>query len=195
MKNISTKKVIIGLSVVVIIAVLFFVKSVFIAATVNGSPISRWSVIKELEKQGGKQALESMIDKKLIEAEIDKQNIIASKEDVDAEIKKVEEQIASQGGTLDQVLAMQGLTRETLVEQITIQKKLEKLLADKVAVTGVEVDAYLKESKITPPTGMKMEDFRKQVSDKLKQQKFQTEAQQWVADLTAKAKIKYYVNY
>ncbi len=185
----------IGVGTIFVVVALFFAKGIFVAATVNGSPISRLSVIQELEKQGGKQALESIINKKLIETELNKQNITVTKEEVDEEIKKIEEQVASQGGTLDQALTMQGMTKEKLVEQITIQKKLEKLLTDKVAVTEAEVDTYIKASKATPPKEVKMEDFRKQISDQLKQQKFQGEAQKWVADLTASAKIKYYVNY
>lgn len=185
----------IGVAVVLIIVALFFAKGIFVAATVNGSPISRLSVIQELEKQGGKQALEAIIDKKLIETELNKQKITVTKEEVDGEIKKIEEQVASQGGTLDQALTMQGMTREKLIEQITTQKKLEKLLADKVTITDTEIDAYIKDSKATPPKDVKMEDFRKQISDRLKQQKFQQEAQKWVSDLTASAKIKYYVNY
>ena len=185
----------IGVAVILIIVALFFAKGHFVAATVNGSPISRWSVIKELEKQGGKQALEAIIDKKLIETELNKQKITATKEEVDAEIEKIKAQVASQGGTLEAALAQQGMTEEKLREQITIQKKLEKLLADKVAITDAEIDTYIKDSKATPPKDIKMEDFRKQISDQLKGQKFQQEAQKWVSDLTASAKIKYYVNY
>ena len=185
----------IGVAVILIIVALFFAKGHFVAATVNGSPISRWSVIKELEKQGGKQALEAIIDKKLIETELNKQKITATKEEVDAEIEKIKAQVASQGGTLEAALAQQGMTEEKLREQITIQKKLEKLLADKVAITDAEIDTYIKDSKVTPPKDIKMEDFRKQISDQLKGQKFQQEAQKWVSDLTASAKIKYYVNY
>lgn len=185
----------IGVAVILILVALFFAKGVFVAATVNGSPISRLSVIQELEKQGGKQALEAIIDKKLIETELNKQKISVTKEEVDEEIKKIEAQVASQGGTLEMALAQQGMTKEKLEEQITIQKKLEKLLADKVAVTEAEIDTYIKDSKATPPKDVKVEDFRKQISDQLKQQKFQQEAQKWVSDLTASAKIKYYVTY
>lgn len=185
----------IGGAVILIIVALFFAKGLFVAATVNGSPISRWSVIKELEKQGGKQALEAIIDKKLIGTEINKQKITITKEEVDGEIKKIETQVTSQGGTLEMALAQQGLTKEKLVEQIIMQKKLEKLLVDKVAVTDAEIDAYIKDSKATAPKDVKMEDFRKKVSEQLKQQKFQSAAQKWVSDLTTSAKIKYYVNY
>lgn len=184
-----------GVAVVLIIVALFFAKGFFVAATVNGSPVSRWSVIKQLEKEGGKQALESIIDKKLIEAELTKQKITVTQEEVDGEIKKIEAQVTAQGGTLEMALAQQRLTEEKLREQITIQKKLEKLLVDKVVVSEAEIDAYIKDSKAALPKDMKMEDFRKQIGEQIKQQKFQEEAQQWVSNLTTNAKIKYYVNY
>ena len=187
--------IVIGAVVILIFAGLFFAKGIFIAATVDGSPISRLSVIKELEKQGGKQALESIINKKLIENELNKQKITADKEEVDKEIKKIEAQVAGQGSTLASALAMQGMTEEKLREQITIQEKLKKVLADKIAVTDTEVDAYIKDNKMTPPKDMKLEDFRKQIRDQLTQQKFQQEAQKWVSSLIAGAKIKYYVKY
>lgn len=185
----------IGVGVVLITAALFFARGFLVVATVNGSPISRLAVMRELEKQGGKQVLESLIDKNLIETELKKQKVAVSQEEIDGEIKKIEAQVTTQGGTLDQALAMQGMTREKLIEQITVQKKLEKLLANKIVSTDAEVEAYLKDSKATLPKDVTMEDFRRQISDQLMQQKLQQEAQKWVSDLTASANIKYYVNY
>lgn len=182
-------------AIILVAAGLYYFKSTFIAATVNGSPISRLSVMKELEKQGGKQALESLIDKKLIETELEKQNITVSQADVDSEIKKIEAQVTSQGGTLEMVLQQQGMTKEKLVEQITMQKKVEKLLADKIVVTDEEVAKYITSAKETAPTGMKAEDFKEEVRTQLKQQKLQTEGQNWVSGLMTNAKINYYVNY
>ncbi len=185
----------ITIAVFLLIIALFFTKGLFVAATINGSPISRLSVIQELEKQGGKETLENIINKKIIETELIKQRITITKEEIDEEIKKIEAEVVSQGGTLEMALAQQRTTKEKLIEQLTMQKKLETLLVDKVAVSEAEIDAYIKDSKATPPKDVKMEDFRKQVSEQLKQQKFQEEAQKWVSNLTADAKIKYYVNY
>lgn len=185
----------IGVAVILIIVALIFAKGIFVAATVNGSPISRLSVIGELEKQGGKKVLETIIETKLIETELNKKEISVSKDDVDVEIENIKTQVASQGGTFETALAQQGLTEEKLREQITIQRKLEKLLADKVAVSEAEIDAYIKDSKATPPKDVKIEDFKKQISEQIKKQKFQSEAQKWMSDLTASAKIKYYVKY
>src|SRR3989344_7105617 len=153
--------IVIAAFLALILTALFFAKGLFIAATLNGSPISRLSVIKDLEKQGGKQTLEVIITQKLINTELAKQNISVTKEEVDQEIKKIEAQVTSQGGTLKDALAQQNMTEEKLREQITIQKKLEKLLGDKIAVSDAEIDAYVSENKVSPPKDVKTEDFRK----------------------------------
>lgn len=185
----------IAIAVILILTALFFAKGLFVVAIVNGSPISRLSLINELEKQGGKQTLQSIIDKMLIEAELTNQKVSITPAEIDEEIKKIESQIAGQGGSLEVALTQQGLTREKLREQISIQKRIEKVLADKVTVSDKEIDAYIKDSREATPADVKIEDFRKQISEQLKQQKLQQEGQRWVSDLTKSAKIQYFVNY
>lgn len=181
---------------ILLLAVLAFIgKSLFIAATVNGSPISRLSIVRQLEKQSGKAALESMIQKKLIETELNKQNITVTEEEVNAEIRLIEQEVSGQGGTLKAALEAQGVTEETLREQIAIQKKLEKVLSDKVQVSDADLESLKKQNDLKPAGGQSMEDFNKGLKDQLKRQKFQEEAGKWVESLTSNAKINYYVQY
>src|SRR5882724_9068411 len=56
-------------------AFLYYARGIFVAAVVNGQPISRLSVIKETEKQSGKQALETIVRNTLIEQEARKANV------------------------------------------------------------------------------------------------------------------------
>lgn len=181
---------------ILLLAVLVFIgKSLFIAATVNGSPISRLSIVRQLEKQSGKAALESMIQKKLIETELNKQNITVTEEEVNAEIRLIEQEVSGQGGTLKAALEAQGVTEESLREQITIQKRLEKALSDKVQVSDADLEALKKQNDLKPAEGQSMEDFNKGLKDQLKRQKFQEEAGKWVESLTSNARINYYVQY
>lgn len=184
-----------GVAIALILGTLFYSKGFFIAATVNGSPISRLAVIGELEKQGGKQALEAIITERLIEAELQKNNIIVSDADIDTEIKKLEEQVASQGGTLEEALTAQGMSMEILRTQIKTQKGLEQLLADKVMVSDAELATAMESAKGSAPDGMTDEELKTAITEQLKQQKFQAEAQTWVSSLTASADIKYFVTY
>ena len=115
---------VLGIVLLVLLAVLF--RNLFVAAMVNNHPISRLAVISELEKQGGKQTLESLITKSLIVQEADKRHIEISQKDIDGEIKKIQNNLASQGQTLEQVLQLQNMTKDQLVEQIKLQKIIEK---------------------------------------------------------------------
>ncbi len=174
---------------------LYINRGVFIAATVDGSPIYRLTVLTELEKQGGAQALDTLITDVLLEKEFASRNITLSDSDIDAEIKKIEEQVSAQGGTLEAALAQQGMTMTVLREQITIQKKLELALQDKVAITDEELQAHIKESGATVPEGAEGEAIIAQIKDELKQQKFQSAAQTFVSDLKSKAEVVRYVTY
>jgi len=177
-----------------IFAILFYFKGLLVAATVDGKLISRLSVIRQLEKQGGKNALDSLIVEKLIENEAKKKGVVISNDEVDKEIKNIEALITKQGSTLQNVLIQKGLTEETLRTQLRTQKKIEKLLADKIQVTDTEVSRYVLDNKIPLPKGKEAE-IKKQVADQLHNKKLNQEAQQWLAGLRVQAKIKYYVNY
>jgi len=193
--RINTKIVSSVVILLVIVGALFYYKGVFVVALVNGSPISRLSVVQELEKQSGKQALDSIITKKLITDEANKKGVTVSGDEINAEIKKISDQIGKQGGTLQTALAQQGMTEDRLREQITLQKKIEKIIADKLAVSDAEADKYIQDNKVTPTKDQKPDDLRAQVKEQLKQQKFSQEADQWITTLKDKAKIQYFVTY
>lgn len=191
--KISTKKAILIAALVVIAALAFYFRGFFIAATVNGSPVSRFDVTREAEKQSGKSILDGIIIKKLIKIEAAKQKIVITKEDVAAEIAKLEEQLKSQNLTLDEALKKQGVTKASLEEQIILQKQVEKMVL-KTEITDAEIAEYIKTNKITIPAGEET-NFRAQIKTSMEQAAFNEAAQKFVEGLRAKADIKYLVNY
>src|SRR4030042_2407466 len=105
----------------------YFYKGLFIAASVDGSLISRLSIIQKLEKASGKNLLDSLITEKLIESEAKSKGIVVNNEEVDAEIKTIQDKIITQGSTIDEALAAQGMNINDLKKQIKLQKEMEKL--------------------------------------------------------------------
>ncbi len=174
---------------------LYFFRSLFIAATVNGQPISRLQVVQELEKQSGQQTLESLVTKNLILQEMEKNNITVNEEEISAEIKKIEDALKQQGRTLSDALAQQGLSRPELEEQLRIQKMIEKLFSKDAVVSDAEVDAYIEENKDALPTDQEESALKATIKEQLKQQKLTTKFQTWLEGLQKQAKIEYYVNY
>ncbi len=192
--RIGVKTAIIIAFVIIIGALAYAYKGLFIAAIVDGSPVSRLAIIKELEKASGKSLLDSFINKKLIENEVSAKKIVVNDDEINAEIKKVEDQLTSQGGTLDAALAAQGMSMEDLKKRIILQKEIEKLVADKVNVTDEEVARYIKDNQIAIPAGQEAA-AADQIKNEIRNQKLNTEAQTLLADLKSKAKIQYFVNY
>ncbi len=181
--------------VLIIVGALFYFKGLFIAAIVNGKPISRLEVIRELENTSGRQALDALIVKRLIETEASKAGITVSQADIDAEIQILENKISKQGGTLDLILAQQGITPDQFREQILLRKKLEKILENNIQVSDDEVNQYFEKNKITPPTGTAENEVKNQIREQLKNQKLSAAADKFITDLKSKAAIQYYVNY
>lgn len=194
-RYVTKRNGIIVLAIILLGLGLYFFKSLFIAATVNGQPISRLQVVQELEKQSGQQTLESLVTKNLILQEMEKNNITVNEEEISAEIKKIEDALKQQGRTLSDALAQQGLSRPELEEQLRIQKMIEKLFSKDAVVSDAEVNAYIEENKDALPTDQEESALKATIKEQLKQQKLTTKFQTWLEGLQKKAKIDYYVNY
>ncbi len=178
------------LLVVVGIFAYAYLRDYIVAATVNGKTVSRYAVIKELETQSGRKALESIITRKLIDQKAAEKKVEVSQKDIDAEIKKIEANIKAQGGTLAQALEQQGMTSDDLVEQLTLQLKLEKLAGGKTMVTDKEVDKYLADNADLFPTGG-VQPPKAQVKEQLQQEKSKEAIQKYLEELKKSAKIQY----
>ena len=191
----KTKTAVVAVAVLLLGGLGYYYKNLLVVATVNGSPISRWSVLSQLEASSGKSVLDSIITKKLIEDEASSKNVSVSAEDIDGEIKIIEERLKEQGGTLEAALKNENMTMEKLKEQITINKAIQKLVADKIAVSDEDVENYLKQIGGDIPKSVPEAEFKSQIKAQLQNQKFSTEAKTLIDSLRAQANIKYFVEY
>lgn len=174
------------IAIIVPLGVLGYVfKGFFIAATVDNSPISRLAIIQKIEKSSGKNVLNSLITEKLIQNEARAKKIIVSNDEINAEIKKIEDQIKAQGGAFGAALSAQGMTMDELKKQIILQKQVEKLLGDKLNVTDEEAAKYIKDNKVPVD----------QAKDDLRNQKLNQEASILITTLKSESKIRYFVSY
>lgn len=176
-------------------ACLYYGRGLFVAAVVNGQPISRLSVVNETEKQSGKQALDTLVRNTLILQEAKKQNITVSEKEIDEEIKKIEGTLSKQGQKLDDVLVMQGMKREDLRKLISLDKLVGKIVGKDIKVTDKEIDEYLEKNKEILPQDQSAEALRKTAMERVKQDKLNQKVQTWLEALKNKAKVLYFVQY
>jgi foldase protein PrsA len=174
---------------------IYYAKGYLIAGVVNGKVITRSKVVSELERRSGQQVLEGLVNQSLIDQEAKKRNIVITQEEIDADIKTIEDNMKAQGSTIEAALAQQNLDRPEFVKILTTNKKIEKMIADKVAVTDAEVDAYLTANKDSFPKDSDQNALKEQVRTYLQQQKIDSESQNLFTQLREQANIRYWARY
>jgi len=191
----KSKKMIVAIVIILVVLgiLAFALRSLYLAAAVDGSFISRFAVISELEKENGKAALETLITRKLISEEASNRGIEVTQDEVNGEIAQIEQQLSSQGVSLETALSEQGMTREDLTDQIEMNKMIEKMV-EAVEVTDEEVDRYFTDNQIEVPEEEK-EAARGQIREMLKSQKLSEAAANFVDTLRASANIRYFAGY
>jgi hypothetical protein len=186
------------LVLIIVVGGVYFGRKVFYAASVNGQLINRFSVIKDLEKQGGQKVLDTIILKTLINQEAKKRKLSVNQLEIDTELQKIESNVSSQGSTLDALLAQQGMTKDDLIGEIKVQLLVTKMVDKNISVTAKEVDDYLAGQASQSSLGLTQSTpglSKVQAETAIRQQKLQAEIQTFVADLKAKAKINYFIKY
>lgn len=183
--------------IILLAALLYYVKGWFVVAIVNGEPISRFQVIRELEARGGKQVLDNDIYIKLVHQEAEKRRVSISQKEKDEWFKQSEEDYAKQGKNLNDLLKQANFTKADYIEQsFTVNKLLEKMVTGQVKnPTDKEVDEYIAKNKEQLPTDKSEADLKKYVKDGLKQMALNDKIQALQQELEKNAKVTYWVKY
>ena len=92
---------------------------------------------------------------------------------------------------LDQALQAQGMTMESLILQIKLQKELEKLVEGTVKVTDKQVTEYVTNNADKFPEKMSDEEKTAQAKSDLEKQQLSSAIYSYVEKLKTDAKINY----
>lgn len=192
-KKVFTKRhVLTVLGTVFLLALLYFGKSLVFAAWVGKTPIFRISLIRELEKQGGNQVLENLIDKALILQEAKRLKTKVTEDEVNAALKSIEDSVKAQGLTLEDALKFSNQTKEQFIEQLRFQKVIEKILTPKITVSDDEVKEFFLKNKELYNKNANFESLKEQIKNQVLQTKISDEYEKWLEELRLKAKILYF---
>ncbi len=187
------KHVFLAILGIALAALVYYYKGFFVAAVVDGTPITRISLIAELEKQAGKQALDAIVTKTLILKEAKKLGISLTDSQINDEIKSIEDDLKTKNQKLDDLLVFQGMTRDDFIDRLRIQKLVEKILAKEIAPSDTEVADYVKKNRESFPKDAKDEDMQVQAKKTLEGQKLNEKFGSWLENLKTKAKIQYFI--
>lgn len=171
-----------------ILLLAMFKKSWFIAAMVNGMPITNLELQTKLNQQFRGQILNQLVNEKIILDEARKGGSIPNETEIDKKIAELETNVGGKE-TLDALLSQQGQTRETLKNQIRIQLAINKLYEKEATVSADEVAKFIEENK-NQLRATDSASQEKEAEDILKQQKLSQIFNQKFGELKQKAKIQ-----
>lgn len=117
-----------------------------VVASVNGENISKEELYNLLVKQGGREALDTLIAKKIIEQEARKQNVGASEAEIQQEMEKYYQ---SYGGeeNFKQLVASSGYSLEDVREDVAFNVKVKKLLEPRITITEEAMRQYFEANR------------------------------------------------
>lgn len=195
LKTINKRVLALLIGLLLILALSFTRRDLFVVSLVNGQPITRLSLIRELEKQSGKETLETLITQTLIKQEATKKGIIVSDDEIDGRIKALEKEVISRGGNLDELLASRGQTKEDLKRQAETQILIETLLKETIQASDSELKEYFEKNQDAYEKGTTFEEVKGEIEGQLKDQKLLQAFQSWMAGIRNDARIVYFKNY
>lgn len=191
----NRKPILIALGVVVFVVLLYLGRGLFIAATVNGQPISRLAVINELEKQSGQPVLDSLITRILVQQAAKEKKIEISNDEIQAEIDRITAEFKEQGQDLNALLEAQGLSQEKFRDEVKIQLIVTKLLGDEAKVTDEEFNEFMVQNPDLFTEDENQEEAKSSLRKQLEQQKLAQKYQEWMTNIRSEAKINSFVDY
>lgn len=162
-------------------------------AKVNGKVITRLEFYKELEKNEGDAILEDMITKKLIFQEAENSNISISASEIESEINVIRNTVSQQGSSLEDILSYQGITYEQLLENIKIQKILEKLLEGSIEVTDEDIRTRYDENRDIYGNDKTFDELKEDIKYQLYQEEITAVYRNWIEEKRASAVIEKYL--
>src|SRR3989344_1225714 len=183
-----SKQVLIGLGVVLFLLLVFNKKHWFVPATVNGLPILSPQVIVRLYSDYRSPAVSELIDERIIMAEAKKNNVLPSREEINARMTELEAQVGG-AEALNNLLAQEGTSRTSLERRMSMRLALEKIYSNEATVSAEEIDEFVKTNTAqltaTDSAGQKTE-----AEKIIKQDKLGAIINQKFAELREKANIK-----
>jgi len=140
-KKKKIRLIVLGILLVGLLILFLVNKGILLAGIVNGKPIFRWQLNRTMASRYGKQTLEGIIGEMLITNEAMREGIVVTQELVD---EKVADIIAGLGENVDvnQLLELQGMTRDEFESQVRLQLTVERVLTKDLTITDADIAQF-----------------------------------------------------
>lgn len=185
--KINTKVLYLIVGILALSALFLANKSLLVAAVVDGRPVWSWELNRVLVDRYGKQTLEGMISEKLIAVEAQKNKVVLNPAEVNS---REEEIVKGLGGgmSLEEILKIQGLSKDEFDRQITLQLTVQKILGKDLTITEADIDNFIATNRATL-VATETASLRMEAKQAILDAHIGEKLQPWFNELKTKAKI------
>lgn len=189
----TTRLALVALFGVLCYLVAFKYRGLFLAGTVNSFPVTRLELNNRLVEKYGKTTFDEIVNEKLLNDQIKKNNIVVTDEEVKVEMDKLIKQYGNEE-EFKSALAQFNLTPEKAQKSIKQSLGFKKLIekTSKVEISDESVKKYFEENKATYKD-KKLEDVAVSIKDSLYQQELFTKSQEIFTKIRTEAKVNSFI--
>ncbi|HSV95046.1 MAG TPA: SurA N-terminal domain-containing protein [Spirochaetia bacterium] len=164
-------------------------KGLFIAGTVNKTPVSRWELNAKMAEKYADQTFEEIVSEKLLQENLKKNNIVVTDKEVQDELAKIKIQYGGEE-QFKAALTQFGMTEEKALQSIEQSIGLKKLIesSGKIEITDVAVSQYFTDNKASY-ADKKLDEVADEIKEILYQQDIYTKSQEWYSQVRKDAKV------
>lgn len=157
------------LIIVGLLILAYYKKGWFIAATVNGQPITSIDVYQRMSKLYKERTLTQMVNETILQQEATKKGVTVTPQQIN---DKVAEQEKQYGGaqSFEMLLAQQGISRDDFLRQTKLQLLVEKLYENDIKPSDDEIKKFM-DDNASSPEATEPAKFKQMASDSVKQDK------------------------
>jgi foldase protein PrsA len=161
----------------------------FLAGTVNSVPVTRYELNQKMAEKYGQQTFDEIVSERLLNAEIKKNKIVVTEEEVASEMTKIVKDYGSDEA-FKAALAQYNLTEDKARESIKQSLSLKRLIETvyKIEISDEAIKKYFDDNK-TQYSDKKLEDVSAEIKETLYQQEIYTKTQEWFTGIRKSAKV------
>ncbi|TQR16435.1 peptidylprolyl isomerase [Psychrobacillus soli] len=148
MKNKTTLWLLTGIILIaaIILLIILVIGNKTYVASVNGQKITEDTLNEKMMDNYGEETVESLIMEEIIRQETEKEGILISQEEIDAEMQVYQENYGGEEA-FQEVLETSGVELSDVEEDIRTYLALNQLFKNRITITEEEIETYFEENK------------------------------------------------
>jgi len=179
--------------IAILIMVVLYKRGIVAPLFVNGEPVTFAEIANVISDEDGSY-IDQLIAEKVIQFEARKRNIEVRKEEVEAEMYKIEKEALDNGITLVQLLKDKDTSISELEKNTKTRLMLYKILSEDIEITEWEIEDYIRENNEFLKEGEE-EIVRDEVIRILLDKKVSEMYETWIREARAESEVNYLIDY